>query len=157
MLAEIERLEGDLQVIVFTVGNEEYGLEIDQIQEIIRPLPITRVPRAPERIEGVINLHGNVVPVINLPRRLSLGRKINLEQSRIIIVHRPDSTVGIVVDSVKEVLSLSTGQIEPPAQADMADVTYLSGIGKTSGRVILLLDMGNLLDVDSKQARPSQN
>jgi purine-binding chemotaxis protein CheW len=144
-MAEIERLDGALQVVVFTDGGVEYGLGIDQVQEIILPRPITRVPRAPERIEGVINLQGNVIPVISLHRRLSLGQRTNSEQGRIIIVHRLDITVGIIVDGVKEVLNLSTGQIEPPAPEGMADMARLSGMGKISGRVILLLDLDNLL------------
>jgi purine-binding chemotaxis protein CheW len=144
-MAETEGLDDELQVVVFTVGGVEYGLGIDRVQEIIRPLPITRVPRAPERIEGVINLQGNVVPVISLHRRLSTGQRTNSEQGRIIIVRSPDITVGIMVDSVKEVLNLSTKQIEPLVRSDRADVAYLSGIGKIAGRAILLLDMGNLL------------
>jgi len=142
-MAVTEDLDSGLQVVVFTAGSGEYGLGIGQVQEIIRPLPITRVPRSPEHIEGVINLRGNIVPVIDLHRRLDLGRRANSKRSRIIIVRTQDLIAGIIVDSVKEVLDLPAGHIEPPLAGKTE--AHLSGIGKSSGRVILLLDLKNVL------------
>ena len=117
-----------------------YGLRVDQVKEIIRLIPITRVPNSPERIEGVINLRGNVVPVVNLHKRLGLGERVNSQRSRVIIVCTQDVTAGIVVDSVKEVLDLPAGHIEPPLTGKK-ETSHLSGIGKSSGRVIMLLDL----------------
>jgi purine-binding chemotaxis protein CheW len=133
------------QVVVFTAGSEEYGLGIGQVQEIIRLLPITRVPCSPEHVEGVINLRGNVVPVIDLHRRLALGQRANSWRSRIIIVRTQDMIAGFIVDSVNEVLDLPAGHIEPPL--DGKEEAHLKGIGKSSGRVILLLNLENVLRV----------
>jgi purine-binding chemotaxis protein CheW len=138
-----ENLDGGL-VVVFTAGGAEYGLRIGQVQEIIRPLPITRVPNSPERIEGVINLRGNVIPAINLHKRLALGGRANSVRSRVIIVRTQDITAGIIADSVKEVLDLPAEHIEPPLTGK-TDAAHLSGIGKSSGRVIMLLDLENIL------------
>jgi len=143
MVAVAENLDGGL-VVVFTAGGSEYGLRIGQVQEIIRPLPISRVPNAPERIEGVINLRGNVVPVLSLQKRLALETKVNSGRSRVIIVRLQDITAGIIVESVQEVLDLPAEQIEPPL-AGKTDAPHLSGIGKSSGRVIMLLDLENIL------------
>jgi purine-binding chemotaxis protein CheW len=143
MMVVAENLDGGL-VVVFTAGGAEYGLRIGQVQEIIRPLPISRVPNAPERIEGVINLRGNVVPVINLHKRLAMEAMAPSGRSRVIIVHTRELTAGIIVDSVKEVLDLPAEQIEPPL-TDKSDAAHLSGIGKSAGRVIMLLDLENIL------------
>ena len=142
-------------MVVFTAGGEEYGLEIDQVQEIIRPLPITRVPGSPEYIEGVINLRGNVVPVINLQRRLALDRITNSDKSRIIIVSRQDLTVGIIVDSVKDVLNLPAEHVELPVLTGKTDVSHLSGIGKHSGpRHPADLDLGERIDSSARGGMP---
>jgi purine-binding chemotaxis protein CheW len=143
MIAVGENLDGG-QVIVVAAGGAEYGLRIGQVQGIIRPLPITRVPNSPERIEGVINLRGNVVPVINLHKRLALAGSADPIGSRVVIVSTQDITAGIIVDSVKEVLDLPAGHIEP-LLASEKEAAPLCGIGKSSGRVILLLNLENIL------------
>jgi purine-binding chemotaxis protein CheW len=142
-MAVAENLNGGL-IVVFTAGGGEYGMKIGQVQEIIRPLPITRVPNSPENIEGVINLRGNIVPVVNLHKRLALAGRLNSERNRVIIVRSQDITVGVIVDSVKEILDLPAEHIEPPLTGK-TDVARLIGIGKSSGRVIMLLDLENIL------------
>ncbi len=149
-MAVAKDLSDELQVVVFTAGGEEYGLEIDQVQEIVRPLPVTRVPGTPEYIEGVVNLRGNVVPVINLHKRLALDRITNSDKSRIIIVSRQDLTAGLIVDSVKDVLNIPAENVELPVLTSKTDVSHLSGIGKHSGCVIPLLDLDNILGGDTE-------
>jgi purine-binding chemotaxis protein CheW len=148
-MAVAENLSGGLAV-VFTAGGAEYGLRIGQVQEIIRPLPIARVPNSPESIEGVINLRGNIIPVINLHKRLSLGGRKNSERSRVIIVRTQDMTAGIIVDSVKEVLDLPVEYIKTP-QTDKMDVAGLLGIGKSTDHVFILLDLENILSEGGRE------
>jgi purine-binding chemotaxis protein CheW len=93
-----EDLSDNLQLVVFSAGEDEFGLEIAQVHEIIRMLPITRIPRAAECVEGVINLRGNVVPVINLHQRLGLKPRTDTEKTRIIVAQVGEVTMGIVVD-----------------------------------------------------------
>ncbi|HAA90264.1 MAG: CheW domain protein [Thermoanaerobacterales bacterium 50_218] len=143
------RIEEEVQLVVFSVGEEEYALEIEQVQEINRLLPITRVPRAPSFIEGVINLRGNVIPVVNLHYRLGVGTRVNTNDTRIIIALVYDNPVGLVVDRVSEVLYLPKNRIESPdSVGGIARVEYLRGIGKVDGRLILLLNLDALLEVD---------
>lgn len=145
-MEERENLQGEEQLVVFTAGSEEYGLEISQVQEIIRLQAITRIPRSPDYVEGVINLRGNIVPVINLHQRLSLGERQNTDNSRIIIVQEQEAMVGIIVDSVTEVISLSREAIEPPSGSDALNASsYLKGIGRIGERLILLLDLEAVL------------
>lgn len=151
-MSEVEILEDQVRLVVFTAGGQEYGLEIDQVQEIIRPLPVTRVPGAPGYIEGVVNLRGNVVPVVNLHRRLALGQRTDSPTSRIIIVNSQDIT-GIIVDSVREVLGLpkkciERKRLEPPAGTSLPDMAHLGGIGKNRDRIILLLDLDSVLGIE---------
>ena len=148
-MAVAENLSGGLAV-VFTAGGVEYGLGIGQVQEIIRPLPIARVPNAPENIEGVINLRGNIIPVINLHKRLALGERISSERSRVIIVRTQDITAGIIVDSVKEVLDLPTEYVKP-LLAGKTDVASLLGIGKSSDHVFMLLDLESILSEGGRE------
>ncbi|NPV28229.1 MAG: chemotaxis protein CheW [Firmicutes bacterium] len=148
-MVENQRTFGDeIQLVVFLVGKEEYGLEINQVQEINRLLPITRVPRAPSYIEGVINLRGNVIPVINLHSRLGLGTRTNTARTRIIVAQVQEIPVGLIVDEVLGVLYLSSSAIEPPALPGVAASTaHLLGVGKSEGRLILLLDLASLLNL----------
>ncbi len=137
----------EIQLVVFSVGKEEYGLDISQVQEINRLLPITRVPRAPACIEGVINLRGDVVPVMNLHSRLGLGMRTDTDRTRIVITQVQGISVGLIVDEVLEVLSLRSSTIEPPAMTGISNTGYLQGIGKIEGRLLLLLDLVSLLDL----------
>ncbi|MDH7576739.1 MAG: chemotaxis protein CheW [Bacillota bacterium] len=139
----------EIQLVVFSVEKEEYGLEISQVQEINRLLPITRVPRAPAYIEGVINLRGNVVPVVNLHSRLKLGMRTNTDRTRIVVVRAQGIPVGLIVDEVLEVLCLSSSAVEPHAMPGVtSNAGYLQGVGKINERLILLLDLDSLLNLE---------
>lgn len=143
----------EVQLVVFSIGTEEYGLEVNQVQEIIRLLPITRVPRSPAFIEGVINLRGNVIPVVNLHQRLGLEKRKDTERTRIIVAEVQKTAVGLIVDQVLEVLYLSRSAFEPPAAAgSLTNVSFIKGIGKLNERLILLLDLEALLDLKKVEA-----
>lgn len=140
--------ENKIQLVIFLVDKGEYGLEINQVQEINRLLPITRVPRGPDYVEGVVNLRGNVIPVVNLHHRLGLGARVDSERTRIIIVQTKEILAGLVVDGVLEVLDLPPKAIEPPVMTEITNVVYLQGIGKIAERLILLLDLNKLLNLE---------
>ena len=136
----------EIQLVVFKLDKEEYAVSILQVQEIKRMTEITRVPHAPEYIKGVINLRGSVLPVIDLKKRLNLTLADYNDSTRIIIVKVDELSVGIIVDAVSEVLTISKKNIEP-AQTVVGGVStaYLSGVGKLDNRLIILLNLEALI------------
>lgn len=134
-----------LQLVTFKLGAEEYGIDILKVQEINRMTEITTMPKAPFSVEGVINLRGKVIPVVNLRKRFGLDIKEVDAQSRIIVVDI-GSTVGLIVDSVSEVLRISSDTIEPPPPiTGSIGSEYILGIGKLEDRLVILLDIDKLL------------
>lgn len=136
-----------LQLVIFQLGGEEFGVEIMQVQEIIRMPDITRIPQSPEFVEGVINLRGKIIVVINLDTRFGLDLKELDENSRIIIVEVGETVVGMIVDSVSEVLRLPTTNVEPAPEIIKAKIhaDYLKGVGKLDDRLLILLDLEKVL------------
>ncbi len=136
-------------IIAFKLGEEEYGVDVAQIQEIIKMKEITRVPKAPYYIKGVINLRGNVIPVVDLRSRFSLPAKEATDQSRIIVLDIKGIRFGIIVDAVSEVIRLPKENIEPPPPVAMGGIeaTYLRGVGKVDNKLIILLDLEKALDL----------
>ncbi len=134
-----------LQLVTFKLGDEEYGIDILKVQEINRMTEITAMPKSPFSVEGVINLRGKVIPVVNLRKKFGLSMKEIDFQSRIIVVDS-ESTVGLIVDSVSEVLRISSDTIEPPPPITGGTGSeYIMGIGKLKDRLIILLDIDKLL------------
>jgi purine-binding chemotaxis protein CheW len=134
-----------LQLVTFTLGDSEYALDIHCIQEVNRMGKITPLPDSARHIEGVINLRGKIVPIINLRTKFGLDSQIDAEQSRIMVVEA-GKTMGIIVDSVSEVLRIPSDIIEtPPAVAVEGTSRYLTGIVKLPDRLISMLDVGELL------------
>jgi purine-binding chemotaxis protein CheW len=141
------------QLVVFQLGSELYGVEIARVHEIIRLQPVTRVPRAPAFVEGVINLRGKVIPVIDLRRRFGLPSADHTRASRIVVVEIGDQVVGIVVDGVSEVLRVKTSIIEPPSPVVTGvDSEYLHGIARLTDRLVILLDLDRVLERDERRA-----
>lgn len=141
------------QLVVFTLGREEYGVDILQVQEIKRLTEITRVPNAPAFVEGVINLRGNIIPVIDLHKRFGLGAFEPGPESRIVIVTVRDITLGIMVDSVSEVLTLEEAAISPPPPLVAGiEASYLEGIGRLDDRLLILLNMDRILGLEEVAA-----
>lgn len=134
------------QLVVFSLANEEYGVAITQIQEIIRQPDITRIPGMPSFIEGVINLRGRIIPVIDLRKRFNLERVEMTDKTRVVVADAAGQTIGLVVDSVSEVVNLPQDQIDPiPPSIATIDSEYLSGVGKMDKRIVILLDLSKLL------------
>ncbi len=139
-----------LQLVSFRLGEEEFGIEILKVQEIIRMRDITRLPNAPGFIEGVINLRGRVIPVIGLRKRLGMEALARGKETRIVIVEIAGGVFGFEVDAVSEVLRISSETVEAPPRLKQGGNEYVSGIGKLENRLLLLLDMQRLMS-DSEQ------
>ncbi|SIN76077.1 MULTISPECIES: chemotaxis protein CheW [Halodesulfovibrio] len=135
-----------MQLVTFSIGEEEFGVDILKVQEIIRTMEITKVPKAPDFVEGVINLRGKVIPIIDLRRRFGLSSKEHDKHTRIIVIEINNMIVGFVVDSVSEVLRIPAGTVEPPpAVVAGMESEYISGVGKLQDRLLILLDLDRLL------------
>ncbi len=143
--------------MTFKLANEEYGLEILKVREIIGLMDITRVPRTKEFIRGVINLRGKVIPVVDLRLKFGMDKAEATEQTVIIVVQyaqgSQDFTMGILVDEVLEVLSIGREQIEAPPDFGAAGLEsdFILGVGKADKRVIFLLDIGKVLSVSESR------
>lgn len=149
-----DRRDDDLlQLVTFSIGSEEFGVDILKVIEIIRTMEITKVPKAPAFVEGVINLRGLVIPIIDLRRRFGLADKAGDSDTRIIVIEINGMSVGFVVDSVSEVLRIPTNTVEPapPVVAGM-DSDYISGVGKLEDRLLILLDLDKLLSADDLES-----
>jgi purine-binding chemotaxis protein CheW len=132
--------------LTFTLGNEEYGLEILRVREIIGLMEITRVPRMPDFVRGVINLRGKVIPVVDLRLKFGMEGIEDTKETCIIVVDLNDFLMGIVVDMVSEVLNISEQEIEDtPAFGVSIDTEFIMGMGKAKGKVIILLDIQKVL------------
>ncbi|OMF36788.1 chemotaxis protein CheW [Paenibacillus sp. FSL H8-0548] len=138
----------ELKVIVFALGNEEYGIEVDKVRTIERLSPITRVPKTAAFIKGVINLRGIVVPVIDLRGRFNLTETTPTENSRIIVVAVADIEVGFIVDSANDVIDIDTDTIDlPPEIVGGIKAKYLRGIAKLGeGRLLIMLNLSEVLN-----------
>ena len=134
--------------LAFRLSNEEYGLEILKVREIIGLMGITKVPRTPHHIRGVINLRGKVIPVVNLRKKFSFEDKPTDDTSRIIIMEINGITNGLIVDSVSEVLRVPSSIIEPspPMSSDLSS-NFIKGIAKLEERLIVLLDIDRLIGI----------
>lgn len=140
------------QLVIFTLANETYGIAISTVNEIIRMQAITEVPRTPDFVEGVINLRGRIVPVIDLRKRFGLEAAEETQASRIMVVEMQDLVVGMIVDSVSEVLRLPADSIEPtPPMVSGVDAAYLRGVGKRDDRLIILLDIEKVLFTNEQE------
>ncbi|KJS87756.1 MAG: hypothetical protein JM58_03595 [Peptococcaceae bacterium BICA1-8] len=136
----------DKQVVVFGLSNEKYGLEITVVQEIVRYQDITRVPEAPLFIKGVVNLRGQVIPVVDLKRRFYQVDSEVTEETRIVVVKVGDKTIGIIADEVSEVLRIPEEAIEPtPTLLNSFNQSGIIGVGKLEGSLLILLDLENTL------------
>jgi purine-binding chemotaxis protein CheW len=135
-----------LQLVSFKIGEEEFGVDILSVQEINRMSQITKVPNTPEFIEGVINLRGRIIPVIDLRVKLGLPRKAHGKDTRIVVVELKGQTIGFIVDEVSEVLRIPKNITEPPPEMIGGVKTdYITSIGKLEDRLLILLDLEKIL------------
>jgi purine-binding chemotaxis protein CheW len=137
---------GTMQLVSFRLAQEEYGIEITHVREIILLGDITRVPQTPEYIKGLINLRSSVIPIVDLRLRLGLPRGERTDDTRIMVVNVAGKTIGIVVDAVSQVLRISRDQITPPP-ATVAGLgrEFLRGLVKLDERLLILLDIDEIL------------
>jgi purine-binding chemotaxis protein CheW len=147
------------QLVVFNLANEDYGVDIAAVDGIVEMQPITAVPHAPAFVEGVTNLRGEVLPVIDLRRRFGLPLGETTKDTRIVNVEVDDTRVGMVVDAVTEVLSVAEEAVEPPSPiVTTVESAFITGIAKvngqgpeqTSGRLIILLDLTKVLSTEEQ-------
>ena len=134
-----------LQLVSFVVGSEEFAVPILSVHEINRMMEITRVPQSPEFVEGVINLRGRIIPVVNLRRRFGKEDIETSADTRIVVVEVAERVIGFTVDRVNEVLRIQREIVEDaPAMASAIDSAYVQGVGKLDDRLLILLDLDNL-------------
>lgn len=140
------------QLVIFDLAQEHYAVNIAAVESIIKVQPVTKLPRAPQFVEGVINLRGKVLPVIDLRKRFGLQAEAATKDSRIVVVQMNHLEVGMVVDGVSEVLSVPPDHVEPPSPiVTTTDSEFIRGIAKVSERLVILLDLGKVLSA-SEQA-----
>ena len=145
-MADANNAMNEIQLVVFDLASEHYGVDISDVREIMRMQNITKVPGAMSYVEGVINLRGKVLPVLDLRKRLGLKVAEQTEESRIVVVDIADGEVGVIVDAVTEVLRVPNAAVEPPSSmVAQGNSDYLRGIAKLTDRLIILLDLNKLL------------
>jgi purine-binding chemotaxis protein CheW len=139
-------MEKDYQVVGFRIGNETYGVRIASVREIVRVPEITMVPNAPDVIEGVINLRGKIIPVMDLRKRFGGVAIQQDKKNRILVVELENKLLGLIVSSASEVLKIPPSEIESPGSVFAeGESSYVTGVGKLKGRLIILLDIAKLL------------
>ncbi len=131
-----------LQLVTFKLGTEEFGVDILKVQEINKMMSITKIPNAPAFIEGVINLRGKIIPIVDLRKRLGFREKPYDKSTRIIVVELEGLVLGFIVDSVSEVLRIPENTIEPPpSMVAGIESEYIEGVGKLDDRLLILLEL----------------
>lgn len=137
----------EMQLVVFSLAGEDFGVPIAQVREINRLVPITAVPKAPPSVLGIINLRGHVIPVLSLRERFGFARSESDEATRIVVSDIGEGTVGFVVDAVTEVLRMDDSAVEPaPESVAGVDAAFIKGIGKVDERLIIVLDLEKVFD-----------
>ena len=145
-----------IQLVGFRLDNEYYAIAITKIQEIILMKPITRIPQVPDFIEGLINLRGSVIPIVNLRKRFGLLPREVDDETRTIVVNIHDKTFGCVVDAVTEVRRINRDQIQPPPLSVLAiSHQYISGLARLDDRLLIILDIERLFEDQSQVASSS--
>jgi purine-binding chemotaxis protein CheW len=144
---------GERQLVVFDLSGEAYGVNIETVREIIRMQAVTYVPDTPDFVEGVINLRGNVNPVVDLRKRFGLTVGDETDDSRIVVVDIGGESIGVTVDAVTEVLRISEDAVEPTsALMTTKDSFYIEGIAKLGDRLLILLDLERVLSAEERDA-----
>lgn len=149
-MKEERTMTDEIKAIVFRLGEEIYGVDVKQVQTIERMVPLTRVPRTPAFVKGVMNLRGQVMPVIDLRERFGLPKKEYTEEARIITVKVGEIEVGLIVDAANDIIDLSEDLIEsPPEVVGGIKAKYLRGVAKLEdGRLLVMLNLEQVLNKD---------
>ena len=141
-----------LQLVICQLSNEEFGIEISKVKEIIRIPEITEIPQVPDYVEGIINLRGSIIPIINLAEKFDLNHENASNDSRIVVVELENLVAGMVVDAVSEVLRISGENIEPTPEVIVSRITerYIQGVGKIDDRLLILLAIDKIFTEEQK-------
>lgn len=141
-----------IQLVSFKLDNEEYGIEVLKVREIIRMIPITHMPNTPSYLEGIINLRGKIIPVVSMRKKFSLTEQDNCSQTRIVVMDISGELMGFVVDSVSEVIRISGSEIQPPPTVVSGgiDQECITGVINQSERLLVLLDLEKLFSHEEK-------
>ena len=146
------------QFISFSVGAEEYGLELLRVKEVIRVREITWLPKAPSFVKGIINLRGDVISIIDLRDKFGLESREDTEQTRVIVVEMDGRLMGMVVDSASQVVRIPADQIDPPPPVPGGfSQEFITGVAKLEDRLVILLNPDAILTVDQKMALSSMD
>ncbi len=144
--ASAQETSGSMQLVSFRLAQEEYGIEITKVQEIILMGEITRVPQTPDFIQGLINLRNTVIPIVDLRLRFGVSQEETTDETRIMVINVGGKTIGIIVDAVNEVLRILNDQISPPPPTVVGlGQDYLTGLVKLEQRLLILLDIDKIL------------
>jgi len=152
----------EIQLVVFKIGKEEFGVPIGEVKEIVRLIPVTPVPRAPDFVEGVVNLRGQILAIIDLAKKLKLTPSPRSDKNRIVVIEFEDNIIGMIVDEVLEVLRLASDNIDNTPELISTEIheEYLKGIGKLGDRLLILIDLARVFSheeaEDIKRAREQQ-
>lgn len=142
-----------LQLVTFDVAGEEFAVDILAVQEINRMMELTRVPQSPPEVEGVINLRGKIIPVLDLRKKFGQPSAERTETSRIVVIEVHKRVLGFIVDRVHEVLRISGDIVEPaPPMACSIDAEFIAGVGKLPDRLLILLDIEKLFSAEAAHA-----
>lgn len=148
-----------LQLVIFSLLGEEFGVSIHDVREIISNTQITPVPQAPNFVEGVINLRGQIIPVVDLRKRFSLEENKNKEETNVVIIEVDDNVLGLIVDSVSEVLNIPSDSINPPPAlvANGIGAEYIKGIGQYNQKMIILIDLQKVFSAEELKSIADQD
>ncbi len=136
----------DIQVVGFRIGREDFGVPIAAVHEIVRMMEVTQVPDAPDYIEGVINLRGKIIPVVDLRKRFGEKEILRNKKNRIVVAEINSRQIGLMVDSASEVLKIPADEIEaPPNVFGETEVNYVTGVGKLGTRLVILVDLAKIM------------
>ncbi len=141
-----------LQLVTFRIGAEEFGIDIKTVQEINRMIDITKIPNAPPYVEGVVNLRGKIIPIVNLRKKLGFNEIDRDNATRIMVVEIENHVLGFIVDSVSEVLRIQDVNIEAAPSIGGGDTPYIEGVLNLSDRILILLDLKTLFGQDTRLA-----
>ncbi len=142
----------DGKFLTFVLSDEEYGIEILKVREIIGLMDITTVPQTPDHMKGVINLRGKVIPVIDLRMKFSMPEEEHTQETCVIVVEVNGTSIGIIVDSVSEVSDINGGEIEDaPKFGQGIDTSFIIGLGKVKDKIIIMLDIDAVLSTDDME------
>lgn len=139
-----------LQLVSFMVGDELFAVDILRVHEINRMMALTKVPQSPPGVEGVINLRGRIIPVLDLRKQFGFDAHVAGEQTRIIVIEVRGNTIGFIVDSVREVMRINRNIVEPnPQMGTSIDSSFVSGVAKLDDQLLILLELENLISPES--------